>query len=97
MMFSAPGFFSDFSIFSAFLFWGLTVAVHLAFAVGVYADAADLRRSRSGPSLVGPFWWTSATLVGGVFVAGLYWVVHHSTLRRDSYLKEGTGVQTGLD
>jgi hypothetical protein len=70
------------------LFWLATIAVQVAFAVGVWADSSGLRRRHAGPFLAGPFWWAAATLLGGVFVAGLYWVIHHSTLRPSSQGKE---------
>jgi len=62
------------------LIWML---IHWVFAVGVYRDAVALWRRGKAPLLVGTVTWFLATLMGGVFVAGLYWVIHHSTLRRD--------------
>ncbi len=56
--------------------------VHIGFAAAVAADAGFLRREGTGPLIAGPFLWTLATLLGGVFVAGIYWVVNHSTLSR---------------
>ncbi len=60
----------------------LTAVVHIGFAGAVWADAGDLKRREQGPVLTGPFFWTAATLLGGVFVAGIYWLMHHSTLSR---------------
>jgi hypothetical protein len=59
-----------------------TVVVHIGFAIAVGRDALRLRREAAGPLIAGPFLWTLATLIGGVFVAGLYWVVNHSALSR---------------
>lgn len=59
------------------VFWVLIIIVHIAFAAGVFADASE----RRGLQFVAPFVWALATLVGGVFVAGVYWAVHCSTLR----------------
>ena len=67
----------------AFLSWLLMAVVNVSFASGVWLDAGDIRRTGGGkPFLAGPAVWAVATLFGGVFVAGVYWVVHHSSLRR---------------
>ncbi|MBI5760649.1 MAG: hypothetical protein HZA46_19195 [Planctomycetales bacterium] len=56
--------------------------VHIAFAVGVMSDTAEIERRGGRIVLVAAIWWTIATLIGGVFVAGAYWVIHHSNLGR---------------
>ena len=58
------------------------VIVHIGFAAAVAADAGRLSRERSGPLIAGPALWTLATLLGGVYVAGLYWLANHSALSR---------------
>jgi O-antigen/teichoic acid export membrane protein len=59
------------------------VVVHVGFTVAVFRDAAhsQLRPPYRGPVLVGAALWTLATLIGGVPVAGIYWVLNRSTLR----------------
>jgi len=61
--------------------WVITAIIHLAFAAAVYAEAELLwTRRRRRTFLVGSVIWALATLLGGVFVAAIYWVIHHSTL-----------------
>lgn len=58
-----------------------SLAVHIALALAVRSDAAQLRDHRLGPVFLGPSLWGVAVLLGGVLTAGLYWIIHHSTLR----------------
>jgi len=58
--------------------------VHIAFALGVWDDARRFRVKRTGPFLVGPGMWALATLMGGMLAVGVYWLIHHSSLRRAS-------------
>ena len=64
------------SFFGVMAFWILTAIVHITFAVAVYRDADRL----GTPILVGPGIWLIATLIGGVFVAAIYWSLHHTRL-----------------
>ena len=57
----------------------LWIYVHIRFAIAVYEDAA---RHEAGTLLVSSGMWTLATLLGGIFVAVVYWAMHHSILRR---------------
>ena len=54
---------------------------NIGFALGVLLDAIRLPASRK-PIFVGSILWFLATLVGGVFVAGIYWIMHHSQLNQ---------------
>jgi hypothetical protein len=53
-----------------------------AFAFAIYRDANSLQRVFGLPRVgfVSPFIWAAATLLGSVFVAVAYWVIHHSRL-----------------
>ena len=64
--------------------WILTAIVHIALALGVLTDSYRMLQHRHrGTFLVGGGMWALAVLLGGVVAAGIYWVIHHSTLRRD--------------
>ena len=60
---------------------GLAI-VHVGFALNVLKDGDLIRSKGSEPLLAGSALWSLATLLGGVFVAGIYWLVNHSTLSR---------------
>ena len=64
-----------------FVVIGLGAIVHIAFATGVAKDAKRFYEREVGTFLVGPGMWAFATLIGGVWVALAYWVIHHSNLR----------------
>lgn len=56
--------------------------LHLVFASAVARDAGNLSRLGQRPVLVSAPTWAFATLIGGVFVAATYWILHYSTLTR---------------
>jgi len=58
------------------------VIIHIAFAMAVLGDSYHmLRYQHRGTFLVGGSMWALATLFGGVITVGIYWAIHHSTLR----------------
>lgn len=77
----APHFLSSMSLW-ALLPMLATVIVHLAFSAAVFNDASQLHDEHHALAFVGPVIWTLAVLVGGVFVAAAYWLIHHSALRK---------------
>lgn len=56
--------------------------LHLIFAGAVAQDAGAMNRMSRKPVLVSGATWAFATLIGGVFTATIYWILHHSTLTR---------------
>ena len=64
------------SVFWIVVFWVVTAIIHITFAVAVYRDA----KSMVTPIFVGSVIWMLATLIGSVFVAAIYWAMHHSSL-----------------
>ncbi len=85
---------SSFSVLGALLsidqrvllaLWGLlvllVVVIHVAFAIGVHLMSSERSRRGLRSEIVPGMIWSLATLLGGVFVAGVYWFVHHMPTR----------------
>ena len=69
-------------VVSVVAIWILTAIVHISFALAVLADTQNLWRFVHRKTFfVGGNLWALATLLGGVFVAAIYWLIHHSSLR----------------
>ncbi len=71
------GFFGGFIV----VFWGfflllMIAIIHISFAIGVYQDA----KLRGHAIFVQAEIWLLATVLGGVLVATVYWLMHHSRL-----------------
>jgi hypothetical membrane protein len=60
--------------------------LHLLFAGAVAKDCGKLCNRGLTPILVSPATWAFTALIGGVWAAGLYWLLHHSTL---TYVSSG--------
>lgn len=58
----------------------INCVLHLIFAGAVAKDAGSLNSMGQKPALVSAPTWAFATLIGGVFIAAIYWFIHHSTL-----------------
>ena len=65
----------------AFFFGG--VIVHIVLAMAVWQDGKRLDRDGRPTFFVDPFFWALMTLMCGLLVVLVYWLMHHSTLRRD--------------
>jgi len=66
------------------MYYILMAIVHFAFAAAVAKDAGGLLQSRGSTILVGPVMWSFATIIGGVWVAAVFWVLHHLPLLQQS-------------
>lgn len=58
----------------------IALIVNIAFAAAVYHDAAHRVEAYDHLWFVSPILWAAATLVGSVFVAAVYWLMHYSRL-----------------
>ncbi|OBP14488.1 hypothetical protein A5320_12020 [Rheinheimera sp. SA_1] len=56
--------------------------VHIGFGVAVLHDANRLQKEHGSLAFVSAWLWSLAVLLGGVFVALAYWVIHHSALAK---------------
>jgi hypothetical protein len=70
----------------------VSAILHIIFAGAVAKDAGRLYKLGQRPALVSALTWAFATLVGGPFLAAIYWFIHHSNLTRP--LKVGTHEHT---
>lgn len=59
-----------------------SILVHFAFSAAVFNDAQRLQKDYDSLVFVNSWLWSLAVLVGGVFVALAYWVIHHSTIAK---------------
>jgi hypothetical protein len=75
-------FLAPFSMGWVVVYWLAIGIVHIFFALAVLRDAQRHERLlHRGTFLVSAGLWALATLVGGVIVVAIYWLIHHSTLR----------------
>ena len=60
----------------------LTVLLHIIFASGIARDVGELHRKAIPTRFIPGYAWVLATLIGGILVLAVYWLIHHSTLGR---------------
>ncbi len=73
------------------MYYILMTVVHLAFAAAVAKEAGRLLSSRGSTILVGPVMWSFATIIGGVWVAAVFWLLHHLPLLQQSNYRAKDG------
>lgn len=61
----------------------INIVIHVIFAGGVAKDSGRLYATGDKTMLVSGITWAFATLLGGVFIAAVYWLIHHSKLTRN--------------
>ena len=83
MNLNLSGFDQDTATIIIFVLVIVTAVIHIAFAMAVYRDAEERSRRGVAPTFVNGAIWGLTTLLGGVFTAAIYWIIHHSTLRRE--------------
>jgi len=64
------------------LILGALLVVNVLFARGVMEDASEQNRVGKKTYFVKPEIWGLATVIGGFFVVTVYWLIHHSVLRK---------------
>ena len=60
----------------------LTLSIHLLFATSIYFDALQMERQEKQLYFVGPVAWSLVTLCLGLIAVYIYWIMHHSNLRK---------------
>ena len=60
----------------------VTALLHLLFAAGVARDVGERHRNYLPVYFIPGFAWVLATLLGGILVLAVYWLMHHSSLSK---------------
>jgi len=67
----------------------LTAILHVIFASGVAKDVANFNHLGIPTQFIPGYAWVLATLIGGILVLAVYWLMHHSSLARDTFPRKG--------
>ena len=93
MNFNLPSSIAPIGFLVVIAFWIATAVIHIVFAIAVYRDAASLNHKGTGTTFVGPGIWSLSVLIGGVFLAAIYWLIHHSGFsKRGTCLRESGAI-----
>ena len=60
----------------------LNAILHVIFASGVAKNVGNLHRLGIPTQFIPGYAWVLATLIGGILVLAIYWLMHHSSLAR---------------
>ncbi len=60
----------------------ISAFVNILFAAGVAKDVSHFTQAKVTTQIVPGSVWVIATVIGGVWVALVYWIIHHSSLFR---------------
>ena len=60
----------------------IAAVLHVLFASGVARDVGNLHRLGIKPLFLSGSTWVMATLIGGILVLAIYWLMHHSSLAK---------------
>ena len=62
----------------------INIILHIIFASAIAKDTGRLAKMGRTTYFVSGITWAFATLVGGILVAALYWLMHYSSLTRSA-------------
>lgn len=77
---SLPAGLEGFTVIAAWGFMVVTLIVHVCFATGVAIAIRQMKESGRKPWFVSIEVWVLASLIGGVLIAALFWLMHYSAL-----------------
>ena len=60
----------------------INIIIHMLFAAAVAKDSGSMQKRGCPTIMVSGVTWSFATLFGGIFIATIYWLLHHSTLTK---------------
>jgi len=64
------------------IFYAVMYIINFIFASAVAKDAGQVAKNGEKTAMVSGLVWAFSTLILGIYVAAIYWFIHHSTLTR---------------